>query len=318
MGVRRVDMYQIDQDNGGIIAMAETLNKQNRQQRITRSVVSTLFHGVCWLALLGMQWGPVSAFLDTARGLSYGSLFHSVLAFATLVFDHPIISIVSTMLLLAVDFVILYLLDQSGWRRFARECWTAVFVTPAVLGVLLSAMSLLMDYRNHMMRWYSQGREVNEVTEEWLQRMKQLEGEWKLVGVEQQGQLTADEDLPTSELIIWRFESDGISPDVTANSKYRRLVYQYRWTIGNQQRRGHVDFIKANGISLSERFVLVDFSDATEHLHQMGVCHRENSRLKLCLAPPGIGGYDVPTTFSTAEHSDDVIYIFELAQTISP
>lgn len=291
--------------------MAEPFEEPDRKQRVTRSLVTTLFHGVCWLALLGILWGPVSAWRDLEEVplLPFPTLFEYVLEWAWFV------AIVGT-ILLPVDFVMLRWFDRPGWRRFARECWSAVFVTPAVLGVFVTAEALLAGNRNAMMN-ASLAREGEAIWnpgdgETWLQRMEQLEGEWKLVGLEDHGQLTADTDLPTSKLIIRRFESDRISPGLADDPLYRRVVFQYHWILDRQNRRGQIGFYDTT----SERISLVDYSDATEHRLQIGVCRRENGQLKLCLAPPGIGGYDVPTTFSTTERGDEVLYIFELAPTI--
>lgn len=306
-----------------MVATANPSDDQLWKQRLARSSVAIACHGCCWLALLATQWSASAAWLNTMRDLDIapGPLFELVGAFAQLVIDHPVITVACTILLLVLDFALLSLLDRTGWRGFARECWTAIFVLPAVLGVLLSAMSLLVDHATNTMESYSEAQDLNDLLnrddgEDWLERMGQLEGEWKLVSVEQQGRLAVDAEVPSSKLRIWKFESMRNSLGLADDSGHRRVVYQYRWTLGSQKRRGHVSVVRSAAAEL-ERIAFVDFSGDTEHIRQVGVCRRTDGRLEFCVAPPGIGGDDVPTTFSTTEHDRNVLYVFErVKQTI--
>ncbi len=278
--------------------MAESSVERSGAGRNLPAVVSALVHAGCWLALLVLLWGPVAAWIraaDEGVMLLDPIILKIVLPFSTLVIHYPLGTLMCLVLFVVADFLVLRYLDRSG---MAREIWSGAVVWSAVYVLFLLAMSVILNsgqFAVDMGRFHAVVYEQQR-----LQNLEPLMGTWSLVGEEQRGESIAKAELTSGELVIERHENFRLRPG-GADPQYFRL------TLGEKERHGQVSLWTRSATQWIE---FVDTSGESVHWQQLGIYRLDGNRLVLCLSPPGIGGADLPTDFSTKE-SDNVLYVFE-------
>jgi uncharacterized protein (TIGR03067 family) len=249
------------------------------RHRLAVAAAAAVLHGVLWLAIFGWVGACTNYVRETISKVDMLLPWNTelVLKLSRPLSDRPLLSLVCLAGFIVLDCWVLQRLSRSSGARVLRELWSGLVVLVPSLLLCLATMATLTPFMKVV---EGVTRTTDEQNKAVGRERTLLDDTWKLAGGERAGQALAEKEFNGSTFAFDQVRFAWVRGDDTTRGTYSLDLYR------------------------RPKVLRLSYWDGRHQkwIFQSGVYELEADRLRICLAPPGAVGEELPVGFATKEN----------------